>query len=554
MKLMKHLRTDLKNIKKPNWPWLLFCFAVAVTATGIGARIHAEESVLANGLASPTDTVEFLKRFHRDPKTTMNSPFAKWDETGKPVPADFTAFGTLAPSKKELLAARASVRDRLCRAGGRKCDPTAVKRDLRMGLNEKNQISLFLIEPEHLETLSEMEERKLLEGQSPRAPWSDSFWPAQKGLIARRWIERGFPDSRNFMDNYNYFLANPPGSNGLNTMSPAEKYDYLVGDYSYRLTNANWDDGKSTWDKKGAVPGWAGICHGWSPAAILTPAPKKSVTVIAANGRPITFYPSDIKALSSSAFANSPPKNYFAGSRCNTGRPTEDEFGRVIDPACWDVNPATWHMAIVNEMGVHRRSFVIDAQYDFQIWNYPLYSYRYSYFNPQTLTTSDTLGGAAVAIDDFVIDKFKKYRSADAKYEVGIAMEISYAIETAPSTKPLQTPKLHAVKMLYDLELDRSGKIIGGEWYSNFHPDFIWHFAPDSQPISKGELGLTTAPTWNGDEPISEGLQEAARVSSREMQPLAVVIQTLVKLSQDVAPPESTSPNHPQFRSRGLNK
>ena len=170
---------------------------------------------------------------------------------------------------------------------------------------------------------------------------------------------------------------------------------------------------KYTFDTKGAVPGWAGICHGWSPASIMTPAPKRSVTVISASGAPVIFYPSDIKALASAAWANSPPKNFLAGTRCNVGRPAEDEMGRVIDAGCFDVNPGTWHMAVVNEMGLHKRSFVIDAQYDFQIWNYPLYSYHYSYFNPQTLETSDTFSGAKVRASDFTVDKFKKYRSPD---------------------------------------------------------------------------------------------------------------------------------------------
>jgi hypothetical protein len=207
-------------------------------------------------------------------------------------------------------------------------------------------------------------------------------------------------------------------------------------------------------------------------------------------------------------------------------------MGRVENAGCFDVNPGTWHTAIVNEMGLRKRSFVVDAQYDFQIWNYPLYSYRYTYFNPQTLEVSETYSKAMVKPADFVIDKFKKYRSPEADRILGIAMEISYAIETSPSTKPLQKPRLHSVKMLYDLELNTNGEIIGGEWYSNFHPDFIWHFAPDSRPLSKGELAMTAPISWNGIEPLPPALIDAARVSSSRGQPLAAVVDALVQLSQ----------------------
>ena len=486
------------------------------------SRSHAQ--------TNPIDTRAYLEKFHKDPKRVMNTPLAKWDERGRAVPRTFTSFGGKIPSYEEMASARGLARERLCVAGGRSCDaahPRAI-------FGEKNQVELFLIEPDHLRTLAVMEEKGLMHGQVPRAPWSDSFWPMQKGVIARRWLDRGFPDSRTFIDNYNYYLSNPPSTMPVNSMSPAEKYDLLVGDYSFALTSANWSEGRLSWDQKGAVPGWAGICHGWAPASIMMPAPKRSVTVPAASGTLITFYPSDIKGLASAAWGNAPPKNFFVGNRCNVSRPKEDAMGRVIDPGCFDVNPGTWHMAVVNEIGYRKRSFVIDAQYDFQIWNYPLYSYRYNYFNPQTLETSENLGGSIVKIESFTIDKFKKYRNPQAKYVVGIAMEISYAIETAPSTKPLQKPRLHAVKMLYDVELDGEGAIVGGEWYSNFHPDFIWHFAPTSRALSIGEKAMSEAMGWDGASPLPLALQDAARKSSSHGQPLATVVETLVRLSQQV--------------------
>jgi hypothetical protein len=484
--------------------------------------------------ANPIDTEEYLHEFHKNPKAVMDTPLAKVDDQGRLVSRGPSAFDNL--NSEEIFQAKAEVRRKICLSSGRLCGPKSPGVSLRAGMDDANQVTKFFFDTNFISTPAEMETKNLLQGQSPRAPWSDSFWPVQKGIIARRWLDAGFPDSRTFIDNYNYYLSNPPGTIGVNSLSPAEKYYLLVGDYSFRLTSANWNEGKSTWDQKGSVPGWAGICHGWSPAAIMTPAPKRSVTLPSVNGTMITFYPSDIKALSSAAFAEAPPKTYFVGTRCQKSHPPEDSMGRVIDPGCFDVNPGTWHIAVVNEMGVNKRSFVLDSQYDYQIWNYPLYSYKYTYFNPQTLVSSPNFAGSAIKMSDFTIDKFKTYRSAAAKFVVGIAMEISYSVETAPSTKPLQMPKLTTMKILYDLELDANGKIIGGEWYSNFHPDFVWHFEPTAKPVSVGEQDMGDLPVWDGQSALSPNLQKAALSSSVNMQPLATVIDTLVRLSQE---PES---------------
>lgn len=493
--------------------------------------LSAQSSIAlqASGEANPFDTRSYLERFHRTPKETMNAPLLKLDLSGRVVTDLTTPFA--AATDEELFQAKNRLRERICALSGRDCATSAMSS--RAAINEANQVEKFLFDPVYLDTLQAMEGNGLLQGQSPRAPWSDSFWPVQKGIIARRWMDANFPDVRTFIDNYNYYLANPPTSVAVNTMAPSEKYDYLVGDFAFRLTNSMWADGKATWDREGTVPGWAGICHGWAPASILTPAPKRSVVLPAPNGMMITFYPSDIKALASAAFAEAPPKTWFAGTRCKVSRPNEDEMGRVIDEGCFDVNPATWHIGIVNEMGVNKRGFILDSQYDYQIWNYPLYSYHYSYFNPQTLAVSSTLAGSIVKSSEFTIDKFKKYRSPNAKYVVGIAMEISYSTETAPSSRPYQTPKLLTEKILYDLELDANLKIIGGEWYSNFHPDFIWHFQPDAKPISVAEQDMPTLPQWDGLQPLSSELRRAAVTSSTQQQPLAIVIDTLVRLSQE---------------------
>ena len=56
-------------------------------------------------------------------------------------------------------------------------------------------------------------------------------------------------------------------ANYTHLLSPAEKYDLLVGDANYGLTKQMWNAGKGYHDRYGSVESWMGYCHGWAPAA-----------------------------------------------------------------------------------------------------------------------------------------------------------------------------------------------------------------------------------------------------------------------------------------------
>ena len=63
-----------------------------------------------------------------------------------------------------------------------------------------------------------------------------------------------------------------------------------------------------------------------------------------------------------------------------------------------------------------------------------------------------------------------------------------------PSKRIRRTRRLtarHAMRSraryLYTLELDSTGKIIGGEWHQNAHPDFLWLAPPGTRAVATGE-------------------------------------------------------------------
>ena len=464
---------------------------------------------------NPTDTESYLREFHSNPKRVMNTPLAKLDENGKIVENYMSPLAEASTSLEDMIEAK---------AGGVIFDPLASPDD-------HSKVDDFLYSRDYSRNLLEMEENGLMQATLPEPPWSDSFWPMTRGLIARRWLDPGFPDSKKWIENYDYVQANPPSILSLNNLSAAEKYDILVDDPAMTLTERMWAAGKSHQEgPAGRVPGWAGLCDGWSPASIMTPNPRRSVTLTSASGLRITFNPSDIKALASLAWAKARPKIKQVGKRCTATHPREDAHGRVLDPVCFDVNPATWHVGVVHQIGVEKRSFVFDATYDQQVWNYPIYAYNYSYFNPQTFRTSKSMEGMAVRVRDFNIDKFRKYRSSNANFVIGVAMDLTYAIPTQPSSNPVRGSKFHTVKYVYDLEVDKEGNIVGGEWYSNFHPDFIWNLLPDSRPVSRGEGDTVFA--WDGESPLPQEIRAAAAKASPVSQPSTSILETLIRLAQ----------------------
>ncbi len=509
-------------------------FATVVTTVSMLGALSPISSANASTAIemNPIDTHEYLVEFHKNPKKVMNTPLARRDQDGKLILPTSQPIGTRSPELDVMIETRDRTRAKICAAAGSFCDRKE-KPGFWAEADKENQITDFLWEKEYVGNLLEMEQKGLTKAILPEAPWSDSFWPMNRGLIARRWMDKGFPDSATWLDNYNYYLARGPMSVGVNSMAASEKYDLLVGDYNFTLTQANWGAGQSAQKDFGYVPAWQGLCHGWAPASFVAANPKRAVTVRSPNGTAITFYPSDIKALASQSWGAAPPRVNFVGVRCKTSHPKEDEFGRVIDGACFDVNPATWHLAITNQIGVLKRAFVFDSTYDFQVWNYPVDAYSYKYFNPQTKAVSDRLSGAVVLRSEFSTDKFKNYRSINTKYVVGIAMEVTYITPTGPSTAPNDKVSAHTIKYVYDLELDDKGKIVGGEWYSNFHPDFIWQPPKEGKPLSVAEKQMSTPIAWDGKGPVPPELQAAARTSSRREQPVSVIVDTLVRMAQE---------------------
>ena len=476
---------------------------------------------------------QYLQAFKTNPKASINQIPQKFQTNGEPIESPRSAFSQQDVDSKRYIQARDGVRSSV-----QNMEEISEER----AAFQANDMPENLVDTFEHDTLETIESAGLMEAALPTQPWSDDYWAIYNGILGNRYADPQYPSSDNWSENFNYIrehdaneiFYNSGSAARIDMLSPSEKYDALIGDTTGALTRRMWLEGKRYFDASGEVETWMGICHGWAPAAYMLDRPVSTVTAIAPNNTPITFYPSDIKALASLLWANIRTPSRFIGGRCNVESPEEDpDTGRIIASQCFDTNPASWHLGIVNQIGVSRRSFVEDATYDYQVWNQPVTSYTYQYFDPQEMVYVDSLDAAKVSMNEFTSDSFRAYRSNAATHIVGIAMEVSYIVETVPSQKPTDSPADDAVTTAtyyYDLELDADGTIIGGEWYQNTHPDFLWTPVPDHHARTQYDHLATGA--WQANRSLPEGWRYAAKqASANQSAPLGKIVERLIQMS-----------------------
>jgi hypothetical protein len=494
--------------------------------------------------ASDAELQAFLSEFETNPVRAMNRRIQKKNARGERVPQIESAFPTEMIRSGDYISARDRVRAKKCtfiEGQGRVCLDQTLPGRAPIAANDHpsrlvdNSNSL-------VETLEEMETKNLRASKLDESPWSDDYWPIYRGILGNRYADSAFPADKDWRKNHDYVKQNDrtvtallqaPNATSIDTLSPSEKYELLLGDSAGSMTQAMWEEGEQYQRASGKVEEWMGICHGWAAAAYMVTRPAHAITLTAADGKTkIRFFPSDIKGLASLLWAKTDPASRFIGGRCNDKNPKMDKNGRVISQECFDTNPGTWHLSVVNQIGVSKRSFIIDATYDYEVWNQPVVSYTYRYFNPETGKPVSTLAQAKVPMASFTKDKFKSYRSRNAAAVVGISMDVTYTVETQPSHRTSDGPAndlTRTASYTYDVELDASGKIIGGEWYTNLHPDFLWTPPKGTRATSSADRYATG--TWDGKGAAPASWRRAAAAAGAAGIPLEKVVNLLSSLS-----------------------
>ena len=386
-------------------------------------------------------------------------------------------------------------------------------------------------------------------------PWSDDYWALKNGGISYRLTDAkkftaykdaiaDYAQPKTWDDLKTQSLANQ--QKAIQGWSAAEKYDFLVGDIAFGLTAEQKGEGQAEADAAGNVPDWIGICDGWSSAGIMVPSPQKPVDAVGVNNVMTHMTPSDIRALASLTWARGNFDTNTVGARCDTDNPETYPNGRLKEDQCADTNPATFHFAIGNMVGVAKKSFIMDASFDAEIWNQPIVSYHFTYFNPLDPSKRDA-DWTKVAVDydqtfkakdrfqtpltRGVKDASGKWDDTGVKKVVGVIATVTYADEAIPSATD-DAPDEYDVRVsyIYDLEFsDVSGHLFakGGEWYNNTHPDFLWLPKVGTVSLADGDKAIA----YEFDRAPTADVTTLAKAVSPNGAPACSVLSALVNQS-----------------------
>jgi hypothetical protein len=329
-------------------------------------------------------------------------------------------------------------------------------------------------------------------------PWSGTFWPLRSGSTANpyaagsgsgvfNWLSFKMRQlwgptaalnrfHRRIADIQDQISKGGLSADTIDKMAPSEKYDLFLGDANFSFTNAEWESMDEQNKYIGNIAFWEGSCHGWATAAIYEPRPSKVVNIPSLDGKySIPFYPDDLKALATRLWANSLIQNEVVreGARCTEKDPNIDpRLGKVLDDACEGVNPADFHVTVLEMVGDRKQSFVVNRSNTQQVWNQPVAGYELTYFNPITDKEAD-LNEAVVPYVTYA-DPYVQFRVAGTVSIVGVEMKLHYISETTPShakTNDESNDNIKTLNLRYDLALDANNKIIGGEWRDSTDPN-----------------------------------------------------------------------------------
>ena len=386
-----------------------------------------------------------------------------------------------------------------------------------------------------------------------RTPWSGSYWPMRNGAVSVRYgknekntIGIVDPESGVFTylfnwaqsvsryaqpDEHNTWSKSPEFAKYVDdNYSPSEKYDLLVGDYNYTLTNFLKNEG-AQYQWGGDVIGWFGLCHGWAPASSYYPRPQRSVFLTAANGMQIRFLPDDIKGLASLFWANADYKTKFVGNRCEFYYPSPGWFS---SPNCISLNAAAFITILGNQAGLRGKNLVFDPSADPEIWNEPLKGYEFRFYNPLNNEFFPNAASAKISMSQLRSsgDEFLNFVATNAApaatSAVGVFMRVTYAglVDITDLHHNDTTAEDSSTTDDYDaiLELDASDNLVGGEWKFKSHPNFLWWY-DESEPVKS--VSDEDIPFFGGDGSSLSGFMDQITKASAKGQPLAAIVNLL---------------------------
>lgn len=131
---------------------------------------------------------------------------------------------------------------------------------------------------------------------------------------------------------------------------------------------------------------------------------------------------------------------------------------------CRDINPATFHTALLRWIGKGSgsvgRGFVMDNARAEQVWNQGIWRYRTQVgeLTPLKITLAD---------GSRLVDPYESWRSEKAVSIADVETTVDYGVENGPFLDfSREDEASSSVTFRYTLEFDAAGNLVGGEWHS----------------------------------------------------------------------------------------
>lgn len=276
--------------------------------------------------------------------------------------------------------------------------------------------------------------------------WSGYDWPMNQEGINNRWNTFW----REWIPAPNKEQLITMSIEDKSILSPAEKFDLLNARYDYPFKKEVESKTSPTLEY------WRDISDGWSVASIFHKEPRPKV-LLNPDGIEIPFGSTDIKALISYYYSKIQNKNIImVGQKCGTPDPN------TIDPHCEnDLDAGNFHLYLGNKIGLEKRAFIIDLEKFYEEKYRPVIGYKTDVMNakePDTSSIEGTVKVLSIRTTLYFIEKANEY-SWDT------------VLETPKQVRGNR-------EYIYDLFLNNSDEIIGGQWKSSDRPDFLFTSNP----------------------------------------------------------------------------
>ncbi len=317
--------------------------------------------------------------------------------------------------------------------------------------------------------------------------WSSNFFPSWFGSEGGRWMD-GSPK----LVWRTLFGFSPPTESAARAMndderiklSPTEKLDLALGHYDFPATKQALDRTHNAHPKPRY---WNGRCNGVATAALAQREPFRVVLVIAKDGTKVRFHPNDVKALLAASYYK-PETSSVVGQVCDV---------IAFDaPATCDMNPAVLVVALLNRIGIAKKSFLIDALPTIAKQYYAVAAARVHAGDPRAF------GGSHDAIDSALATRTKSL--VDVEIDLTLS-STTLAMARADVRDPNDATRyarvgLVPVMMRYQatLALAEDTSLIGGVWTGDppDGPDDILLVATSPSLTATGAIDAADQIPW----------------------------------------------------------